>query len=89
LERPGGQPCICSNDDIRLLLNGCVGLAPVAPPAPLLVFCKYRCSDCWKAWVAVVGLDAVFDCDCDGANTLELLTADAADAVIGVILDGG
>jgi hypothetical protein len=82
--RRGRYACICSKDDIRLLLSVCVGLAPLAPPAPLAVFCRYLLSDCWNAVAALVGLDAAFDveCDCDGANALELLTADAADAVI-------
>lgn len=63
-----------------------MGLAPVAPPAPLVVFCRYLLSDCWNAVAALVGLDADFGGDCVGANTLELLTVDAEDAVIGVIL---
>ena len=75
------QPCICNSDDIRPLLSVCVGLAPVAPPAPLVVFCRNFCSDCWNAVAALV----VFDddgafacaCDCDAANALELPTADA------------
>jgi hypothetical protein len=35
------QPCICSRVDIRSLLRDCEGLAPVAPPTPLVVFCRY------------------------------------------------
>ncbi len=59
----------------------------MAPPAPLLVFCRYLLSDCWNAVAALAGLDADFGCDCVGANTLELPTADAEDAVIGAILE--
>jgi hypothetical protein len=73
------QPCICSSDDIRPLLSVCVGLAPVAPPAPLVVFCRNFCNDCWNVVAALVVFDddGAFACACDAANTLELPTADA------------
>ncbi len=66
-----GYDCICIRDDIMSLLSACVGVAPVPPPTPLVVFCMYWLTACWND----VPMEGELDCDCacGGASTLGLL----------------